>query len=350
MGKFRRGWPIVSLILIIVMGVLFAGVSVTHYFQANAAGKPINHVNYKLTNQPETKYITSDTIKQNTNDLKQGKKWMKERQDKVSFAWRNLKEISKVPLKTTAVKASAPSITKDQATPQSDEKESKAAKYDQKKTKAVNNSSTRTVSSSSKKKIVYLTFDDGPADISGDIIRLLERYHFKATFFMIDGNIRRYPEAVKLMVKSGETVGLHSVTHDQKKFYASVNSVLGELNQNRNTLKEISGIDSYFMRTPYGSVPKMTPEYRKAVKEAGYFMWDWNIDSKDWYYKDSRYVYSVIEQLNRMSHHQGPIVILLHERPATLAHLPKLLDYLRKQGYEGKAIDRSTPPYQFKVR
>lgn len=94
----------------------------------------------------------------------------------------------------------------------------------------------------------------------------------------------------------------------------------------------------------------MTPEYRKAVKEAGYFMWDWNIDSKDWYYKDSRYVYSVIEQLNRMSHHQGPIVILLHERPATLAHLPKLLDYLRKQGYEGKAIDRSTPPYQFKVR
>ncbi|MDV2687715.1 polysaccharide deacetylase family protein, partial [Alkalihalophilus lindianensis] len=77
-----------------------------------------------------------------------------------------------------------------------------------------------------------------------------------------------YPEAVKLMVKSGETVGLHSVTHDQKKFYASVNSVLGELNQNRNTLKEISGIDSYFMRTPYGSVPKMTPEYRKAVKEA----------------------------------------------------------------------------------
>jgi peptidoglycan/xylan/chitin deacetylase (PgdA/CDA1 family) len=110
---------------------------------------------------------------------------------------------------------------------------------------------------------------------------------------------------------------------------------------------EISGINSFIMRTPYGSAPNMTNEYKKAVKENGYLMWDWNIDSKDWYYKDKRYVKSVIEQIKKKKDSDEPLVILLHEREETLAHLPKLLDYLKKHGYEGKPISNSTTPIQF---
>ncbi|WP_462411058.1 polysaccharide deacetylase family protein [Neobacillus sp. Marseille-QA0830] len=196
-------------------------------------------------------------------------------------------------------------------------------------------------------KTIYLTFDDGPTAFSGDIIALLEQYQFKATFFMIDGNIRRYPDSVKLMVASGEGVGLHSVTHRKDTFYASAASVIGELNQNHNTLLEISGVDSPLARTPYGSSPYMTDEYKAAVKDNGYIMWDWNIDSKDWYYKDERYIQSVIDQINNMAGHNGPLVILMHEKRETLAHLPKLLDYLKSQGYQCKAIDRSVVPVQF---
>lgn len=340
MGKFRRSWPISSLILVIAIGILFAGISVTNYFQVKAVGKPINHSKNDYSHHSEEKNMTPEMIKrikENTKDFKQEKERIREQQEK-AFAWRNMTENSEVPPKPTANTAAAPPATKEQAAPQQVKNISKTVEPVQNPAQSVN---------SSGEKIVYLTFDDGPAPISGEIIALLEKYHFKASFFMIDGNIRRYPEAVKLMVKSGEAVGLHSVTHDQKRFYASVNSVLGELNQNRNTLKEISGVDSYLMRTPYGSAPNMKPEYRKAVTEKGYSMWDWNIDSKDWYYKDGRYVNSVIEQLNRLSHHQGPIVILLHEREETLAHLPQLLDYLSKHGYESKAIDDTMTPVQF---
>jgi peptidoglycan/xylan/chitin deacetylase (PgdA/CDA1 family) len=200
---------------------------------------------------------------------------------------------------------------------------------------------------STAKRTVYLTFDDGPQVFSKDIIALLELYHFKATFFMIDGNIRRFPDAVKLMVQVGEGVGLHSVTHDKNLFYASVDSVLGELNQNRATLKDVAGVDSFLMRTPYGSFPYMTEEYKKAVSDQGYLMWDWNIDSKDWYYKDERYITNVIEQMNVREKHNGPIVILLHEKKETLAHLPKLLDYLSKQNIECKAIDSKITPIHF---
>lgn len=197
-------------------------------------------------------------------------------------------------------------------------------------------------------KTVYLTFDDGPAKVSGDILALLKKYNAKATFFMIDGNIKMYPDAAKQMVEEGHSVGSHSVTHDAKKFYKSADSVVGEMSQTLGTIKSTAGVDSVLIRTPYGSSPYMTPTYRKAIDSKGYKMWDWNIDSRDWDYKDARYVDSVIEQLNQLKTSTQPLVILMHERPQTAAHLERLLDYLSKQGYEMKAINASMEPVQFK--
>ncbi|WP_066065666.1 polysaccharide deacetylase family protein [Neobacillus soli] len=335
MGKLKSGWTKGTLIVIIAVGFLFAGVFVSNYFKAKAVSGPGNHHKNELTKNP-----SSGTIVRDKKDLRLEKERIQKQQEKAMF-WRNKqeRETNSVP-ETTTDTAEAQPPAKEKGTPQQQKKDHNTEKPVKNNTQPGNSS----------KKTVYLTFDDGPAPFSGDIIALLEKHHFKGTFFLIDENIRRFPDSVKLMVEKGETVGLHSVTHDVRKFYASAHSVIAELTQNRNTLKEISGIDSYIMRTPYGSVPKMTVEYRKAVDDNGYLMWDWNIDSKDWDYKDARYVHSVIEQLKGMANHNGPIVILLHERKETLAHLPQLLDYLSKHGYECKAIDSTMTPYQFKVR
>ncbi|MEH7439179.1 polysaccharide deacetylase family protein [Neobacillus drentensis] len=335
MGDQKQGWAKGTIVIVIfAIGFLFAGVFVNNYFKAKAASKPITQEKNEFMNHPGQ---TSETIVQNTNDLRLEKEMLHKRQEE-AMVGRNKqeREATKTPEKTTTDTATTqPSTPKDQETTKPPSTETKPANAQP---------------STAGKKTIYLTFDDGPAAFSGEIIALLEKFHFKATFFMIDGNIRKYPDAVKLMVQTGETVALHSVSHDKKVFYASATSVINELNQNRNTLKEVSGVDSYIMRTPYGSVPGMTAEYRKAVTDNGYLMWDWNIDSKDWYYKDARYVESVKQQLARLANHNGSIVILMHERKETLAHLPDLLDYLSKQGYEGKAIDSSMTPVQFKVR
>jgi peptidoglycan/xylan/chitin deacetylase (PgdA/CDA1 family) len=321
------------------VGFLVAGIFVSIYFQAKASGNETNkHPKKELNHVPVTKTVPADTIVQNTKDLKLEKEQIQKQQKEAELRRNNQeREISKVPNKNTNDIAAAQPTTKDNTTPQPPTKESNAAPS------KLNNTPPK----KSEKKTVYLTFDDGPAPFSGEIIKLLEEYQFKATFFMVDGNIRKYPEAVKLMAKSGDTVALHSVSHNQKKFYKSKKSVLSELTQNRKTLMEISGINSFIMRTPYGSAPNMTNEYKKAVKENGYLKWDWNIDSKDWYYKDKRYVKSVIEQIKKKKDSDEPLVILLHEREETLAHLPKLLDYLKKHGYEGKPISNSTTPIQF---
>lgn len=339
MGNLKSSWSKGTLIAIIGIGFLFAGIFVSNYFQAKAASNETNnHSKHEATNLPMKKNVEPEMIVRNTKDLKVEKDRMRKQQDE-AVIWKNNheREPSKVPNQNTTEKAAGHPTIIDKTTSQSMPRESNAAPTNQKTTQP----------SKSGKKIIYLTFDDGPAAFSDKIIALLEKYQFKATFFMIDGNIKRYPEAVRLMTKSGETVGLHSVSHSQKKFYKSKETVLSELTQNRNTLRKVSGVNSFIMRTPYGSAPYMTPEYKKAVKENGYLMWDWNIDSKDWYYKDKRYINSVIDQIKQMRNHKGPLVILLHERKETLAHLPKLLDYLKKQGFEGKPIEYTTPPVQF---
>jgi peptidoglycan/xylan/chitin deacetylase (PgdA/CDA1 family) len=339
MGNLKSGWSKGTVIAIIAVGFLVAGIFVSIYFQAKASGNETNkHPKKELNHVPVTKTVPADTIVQNTKDLKLEKELIQKQQKEAELRRNNQeREISKVPNKDTIEKAAAQPTTKDKTTSQPPTKESNEAPS------KLNNTPPK----KSEKKTVYLTFDDGPAPFSGEIIALLEKYQFKATFFMVDGNIRKYPEAVKLMAKSGETVALHSVSHNQKKFYKSKKSVLSELTQNRKTLKEISGVNSFIMRTPYGSAPNMTNEYKKAVKENGYLMWDWNIDSKDWYYKDKRYVKSAIEQIKKKKDGVEPLVILLHEREETLDHLPKLLDYLKKHGYEGKPISNSTTPIQF---
>jgi len=197
-------------------------------------------------------------------------------------------------------------------------------------------------------QVVYLTFDDGPHRVSTEILALLEQYGAKATFFMLDGNIHMYPEAVKQMAEAGHALGLHGVTHDKDKIYQSPQTVIDEMTQTQKSIKDITGIETTLIRTPYGSSPYMKDNYKKAVKDHGYQLWDWTIDSKDWFYRDERYIDSVIEQIAGFDRKTEPLVILLHERKETLEHLSTLLDYLVSNNYQFKSLDTSLTPVVLK--
>lgn len=197
------------------------------------------------------------------------------------------------------------------------------------------------------KKTVYLTFDDGPKPFSPEILAVLSQYGAKATFFMIEGNIRAYPDAARQMVGSGHTVGSHSVSHRTDQFYQTAQTVISEMEQTKNTIKEVTGVDTTLIRTPYGSAPHMTEEYKQSVIAHGFQMWDWNIDSKDWYFRDGRLVDTVIAQIEAKKDSTAPLVILLHEQPETLAQLPALLQYLTSQSFDLQALNPSIPPVQF---
>lgn len=196
-------------------------------------------------------------------------------------------------------------------------------------------------------KTVYITFDDGPNENTEAILQVLDQYGAKATFFMLEPNMKEHSEAVRHMVEEGHSVGLHGVTHDVSEIYQSSESVVWEMLTAQSTLESITGIRSELIRVPYGSVPNMKPEYLKAVKREGFRLWDWNVDSEDWKYHSGEYVHSVLDQLASFPYENQSKIILIHEKHTTLAYLDSLLKKLTDKGYNMKTLTEKMDPVTF---
>ena len=72
----------------------------------------------------------------------------------------------------------------------------------------------------SNKKIVYLTFDDGPSQNTDRILKILKKYNAKATFF-VTGCHQEYNQYIIEAYKQGHTIGLHSYLHEYLRMLIS---------------------------------------------------------------------------------------------------------------------------------
>lgn len=184
-------------------------------------------------------------------------------------------------------------------------------------------------------KVVYLTFDDGPNKYTPQILDVLKKKKVKATFFMIEGNIKRNPATVKRMVKEGHYPGLHSVSHNVRKLYrGEPTNVAKEMDKTRLTLRKITKFNSKLVRVPYGSKPYMKKPFRDHLVKKGYKMWDWNIDTLDWKYSKSNPAKITKNVKTGLKGKKGPVVILFHDSKGTAKQLPQIIEYLKKKGYK----------------
>lgn len=197
--------------------------------------------------------------------------------------------------------------------------------------------------SRSSEKIAYITIDDGPSKYTESIIQILNKYDAKATFFMIDRNMRRYPEQVKNIIESGNTAGFHSVSHDINKLYENYSSAKEEFDVNSETFYNITGRKSNVIRLPYGSKPYAPSKSYETLVEAGYKLWDWNIDTQDWRDSSSQ----IIENVKRYSKDEDEIVLLMHEKKQSVEALEEMIKYLISEGYQLLPIDENQNPQNF---
>ncbi|MEK3902495.1 polysaccharide deacetylase [Paenibacillus sp. FSL R7-0179] len=198
-------------------------------------------------------------------------------------------------------------------------------------------------------RTVYLTFDDGPSATTGELLDILSKYDVQATFFMLGNNMNQHPAQVKRIAKEGYGLALHGVTHRQEKFYASPSAALAEMSGANATLKKLTGVSTTLIRTPYGSKPYFTKSFRDKVLTQGYHLWDWNVDSYDWKYKQNsdRIYNTVMDQVNKLKASKTNPVILMHDQKATLKVLPRILETLKKEGYTFKLITKDMEPLNF---
>ncbi|HDX9580593.1 TPA: polysaccharide deacetylase [Bacillus pseudomycoides] len=180
------------------------------------------------------------------------------------------------------------------------------------------------------RKIVYLTFDDGPSEFQKEILDILKKNSIKGTFFMIGGNIPAHKDSVKRLVKEGHYPGVHSMTHNYAKLYKE-GTFVAEMKQAQDIMKEATGIHPSLVRCPYGSMPGLNQSIRDQMASVGMKEWDWTVDSLDWKLpgNPSGVIQNVVPHVNKEQE-----VVLMHEKKQTVEALQTIIDDLRKKGYD----------------
>lgn len=192
-------------------------------------------------------------------------------------------------------------------------------------------------------KIAYITIDDGPSKYTNQILDILNENNVKATFFLIDGNMKKHEAEVKRIVGDGNSVGFHSVSHDKEVLYKTPENTLQEFNTCKETFNKITGKESNLVRLPYGSKPYMPEGSKDILEKNNYLIWDWNLDTQDWRATTDVIVSNVLYY----GRNRDNLVVLMHEKEQTVEALEGIIKVLKERGYSIMPIKQDTPPRNY---
>ncbi len=175
-----------------------------------------------------------------------------------------------------------------------------------------------------RRKVVYLTFDDGPIpEVTPWVLDLLDAYDVKATFFLVGDNVKRNPELFEEIKRRGHSYGNHTMHHLQG-FKTTLMRYMRDITE-ANEL-----IDSPLFRPPHGLI---SWSQAKALKE------HYNIVMYDLVTRDYSKKLNGEQVLNNVKKYtrNGSIIVfhdsLRAEKNLKYA-LPKAIEWLKEQGYE----------------
>lgn len=184
--------------------------------------------------------------------------------------------------------------------------------------------------------VVYLTFDDGPdPNWSIQILDILDRYHARATFYMIGYNVVSYPEVVREVASRGQTIGIHGFNHTDlsgagytflyNEIHDTESAIMEALQWDQELIKQVGRC----LRPPYGNKSNLLVANAEAM---GYEISMWNIDTNDWSGKSPEEIFT-----HFTSSLEPQKVILMHDggldRSNTVKALELMLHELMMEGY-----------------
>ncbi|MBN2591430.1 MAG: polysaccharide deacetylase family protein [Sedimentisphaerales bacterium] len=113
---------------------------------------------------------------------------------------------------------------------------------------------------------ISLTFDDGPDSVTTpEVLRLLEKYKVKATFFVTGSSAAQHPLLIKEIVRSGHTIGNHSYNHDLFLMLRSKKILNREIESTQEKLSTLD-ICPLVFRPPVGIT---SPRLKKVLEKLG---------------------------------------------------------------------------------
>ncbi|MDC7291614.1 polysaccharide deacetylase family protein [Blautia schinkii] len=175
-----------------------------------------------------------------------------------------------------------------------------------------------------RRKMLALTFDDGPGEHTPELLDCLEENNARATFFMVGPNVQAHPETVKRMAELGCEIGSHTWDHYNLKTL-SLDQVKKQFDDTDDALIAACGQPASVARAPFG-------EWNQDIIDTAdkpFFMW--TMDTLDWQLLDADADYNAVMNGDLTD---GSIILMhdIHE-PSVNAAL-RIIPDLVAQGYK----------------
>ena len=194
------------------------------------------------------------------------------------------------------------------------------------------------------KPSVYLTFDDGPIPESTPwLLKTLEEYGAKATFFMVADNARRYPYLFRAVVDAGHAVGNHTF-HHKPPYRQTVEEMMADIRLADEMLASLweGGFPTAprvrLFRPPHGLI---LPHQQKALSEADYRIVMFDLNTLD--YRADRTPQQILDSVIRNV--RPGCIINLHDSLKSIDKLkqclPQILRHLKAEGYALESLPYS---------
>lgn len=174
---------------------------------------------------------------------------------------------------------------------------------------------------------VALTFDDGPSGFTPRVLRILERDHVPATFFMVGNQVAGHGALLRRILRDGSIIGNHTLAHANVAGGGA--GAVHQIAATQAIIRRASGFRPCLFRPPYGAT---SGALSGVARSQGALSILWNVDPQDWRTPGSGAIVStVLRQVRAGS------IILLHDgggpRGQTIAALPRIIHALRRRGF-----------------
>ena len=173
------------------------------------------------------------------------------------------------------------------------------------------------------KKMVALTYDDGPSIYTPRILKTLKENNSVATFFVVGNRVPMYSDTVKKAYGVGCEIGNHTYEH-KILTRADAAGIRNQVSRTNVAVKKITGTAPIVMRPPGGAVNNM------VKSQTGMPMILWSIDTLDWRTRNAASTKTAV-----LDHVKDGDIVLMHDLyEATANASTTIIPTLVERGYQ----------------
>lgn len=201
------------------------------------------------------------------------------------------------------------------------------------------------------KKVVYLTFDDGPSAVTEQVLDVLLKEDVCASFFVMgDKCHEKYLPLLSRTIAQGNLVALHSFAHEYSQIYKSDKAFWEDISALRIKLEPYVDDIPNILRFPGGSTNTVSRKYggreimnvlKQEATDNGYKYVDWNVCANDAVggHPSAKQIFNTV---TKQSEGISTCVVLFHDTnntKTTAEALPDIIKYFKDKGYRFDTVD-----------